>query len=175
MIISLLFEKQLNIYIYYLFVSQPLPVESPAAATELERVAEKQRESLCLEAVIRHGQAVWCVAQSRYSGHSPPFTLIERINQPITVTHTLTWPLYWPLIGQCDPVQVSNWLILVHSDLLVLSGLVSGHHSPARVKSSIGKCKKYCVSSKTSNYVFILELHWHWNFVDLDLSILNIS
>ena len=92
MIISLLFEKQLNIYIYYLFVSQPLPVESPAAATELERVAGKQREreSLCLETVIRHGQAVWCVAQSRYSGHSPPFTLIERINQPITVTHTLT-------------------------------------------------------------------------------------
>ena len=48
MINSLLFEKQLNIYIYYLFVSQPLPVESPAAATELERVAEKQRERVCV-------------------------------------------------------------------------------------------------------------------------------
>ena len=124
--IALLLEKQLNIYIYYLFVSQPLPVESPAAATELERVTEKQRERVCV-LKLRSDRVrpcgVWRVALSRYSGHSPPFTLIERINQPITVTHTLTWPLYWPLIGKCDPVQASDWLIVIHSASLVLSGL----------------------------------------------------
>ena len=70
---------KLTIYIYYLFVSQPLPLLSPAAASQFEGVGENQWERVC---VLELWPETGHVAESQYSGHSPPFTLIERLNQP---------------------------------------------------------------------------------------------
>ena len=86
----IILQKSLDIYkakylsfiylnIYYLFVSQPLPLLSPAAASQFEGVGENQWERVC---VLELWPETGHVAESQYSGHSPPFTLIERLNQP---------------------------------------------------------------------------------------------
>lgn len=121
-------------YLYLLFIclATSPSEESRRRQPVWKSCRETERESLCLGAAIRHSQAVWHSPSILVTVHS--LLWLKGSISPITVTHTLTWPLYWPLIGQCG----RSWLLIGWSwsslSSLALSGLVSGHTSLSRVK-----------------------------------------
>ena len=149
---------KLGQYLYLLFICLATsPSWEPRCCRHRVRKScwETERECLCLEAVTRHSQAE-CGTVPVFQSQS--ILYFDWKDQSARHSHTDMTPVLasdwsmWPSPGfwLADPGPLCP---------LSLSGLVSGHHSPARVKSSIGNCKKLVSHSKMSNTVEFILVH----------------